>query len=107
MLNKLLKTSLILFSVFLAGLPSICSALEISPTSLTFNGSSQLQTIHLYNESNKAVTFQATAYLWSLDNNKKVLKSTEDLFPSPSIFTIPPQKSQDLRVGLFKKKSVK
>lgn len=91
--------------VFLSGLPFTCSALEIAPTSLFYKDNSQLKTLRLFNETNQTVQIQATVYKWSLENNKQKLSPTEDLFPSPTIFSIAPQQSLSLRVGLFTQNS--
>ncbi|MCL9779912.1 fimbria/pilus periplasmic chaperone [Vibrio sp. S4M6] len=87
----------------LIGLPFSASALELAPTSLEFNNSTPLKTVQLMNDTDKTVTIQAKAYVWTLDKNKQILVPTTDLFPSPTIFKIAPSKEQTIRIGLFVK----
>lgn len=95
------KLILCLLGMSLVALSAPSSALEVSPVALTYKGKSRLETLRLHNEMNHPVTLQVSVYRWGLDNNVQALNPTQDLFPSPTIFTIEPHKTRHLRVGLF------
>ncbi|MCL9780122.1 fimbria/pilus periplasmic chaperone [Vibrio sp. S4M6] len=99
MTNNVLKSIALLIPVI--GISFTCNALQLNTTSLTFKNNSKLQTLNLYNESDQPVSFQVVIFKWQVENHSVKKINSEDLFPSPAIFTLPAHESQALRVGLF------
>lgn len=76
-------------------------ALEINHTYLTFKNEKNIETLRISNDSSVEKSYQVTAYSWTQSSPKKSTIPTSDLFPSPTIFTLPANQSQSVRIGLF------
>lgn len=75
-------------------------AIGVSPTLLTISPKEPIANLTVSNEGDLPVTMQLELVKWTQYKEKEVYEVTEDLIATPQIFTISPQSSQLIRVGL-------
>lgn len=73
---------------------------SVSPVRVYLSAESSITSIKVSNKSDTPTLIQADAFLWEQKDGQEILVPTNDLLISPPIITIPPQKSQVVRLAL-------
>jgi len=74
------------------------SSLLVRPTTVVLSGKESAATITLTNSGEQPVTAQLRLYSWDQKDNDELLVETSTLVASPPMTSIPPGKSQTVRV---------
>ncbi|MDR3501926.1 MAG: fimbria/pilus periplasmic chaperone [Legionella sp.] len=85
---------------FLLHVMSRGNALGVSPTFLTISPQQSVANLTLSNEKTEPVTIQLEMVRWQQINGKDVYTETEALIATPQIFTLAPNGTQIVRLGL-------
>jgi len=83
----------------LAGAAS-CADLGIMPVAVQLDRSHDRATIQVHNRGDEPVTMQADAGSWTRRAGRDHDAPTDDLIVNPPVFTIPPGRTQIVRLGL-------
>jgi fimbrial chaperone protein len=76
------------------------SQFQVSPTRIDLAGVHQVGSVTVTNRGKEAARFEVTGVTWSEDDTGKMkLEPTDDLIIFPTLLTIPPGASRDLRVA--------
>lgn len=95
-----------LISLFLS-ITANAADLAILPVGLSLASSNAKGMITVSNRGKESIVIQAEAVSWTQENGKDQYAPTRELLVNPPLFTIPPGRSQILRVGLRQPPSFK
>lgn len=74
--------------------------LAVLPVGLSLTANNSKGAITVSNQGKEAIVIQAETVSWTQSNNKNQYAPTREILVNPPLFTIPPGRSQVLRVGL-------
>lgn len=83
----------------LVALPALAGGFRLSPVRVTFTDKVSANRVTVYNDGASAVSIQTETALWRQRDGVDVLTPTDSLLVSPPIFTVPPGRSQVVRVA--------
>lgn len=79
-------------------LPVLAASLQVSPTTVTYKQDGKAEVVWLSSTGSDSVTGQVRVYEWTQHDGNDVLVPTRDVIASPSIVSIPEDKTQLVRL---------
>lgn len=87
-------------SLLLGAAPALASTFQVSPVRLPLTASSSNGLLTVKNQSKETLRFQVTGFAWSQDQaGQMVLSPTTDIVFFPTMLSLKPGDSRNLRVG--------
>lgn len=108
-----MRASLLVILASLASLvvtagPARASRFQVQPTRIDLAGKHQVGSVKITNRSDEAVRLEVTAVTWREDENGQMkLEPTEDLIIYPTLLTIAPGASREVRVATTVKRGAR
>lgn len=88
-------------AIFFAGIGiAHAGSFSVNPVRVTLSAKQPVAAITVRNSGTEPAVVQLETSAWSQDEGRDVLVPTNDVLATPPIFTVPPGKTQILRVGL-------
>jgi fimbrial chaperone protein len=88
-------------AVFFAGAGlAHAGSFSVNPVRVTLSAKQPVAAITVRNAGSEPAVVQLETNTWSQDQGRDVLVPTSDVLATPPIFTVPPGKTQILRIGL-------
>jgi fimbrial chaperone protein len=94
------RTVLIGLALGISGMPAAASSIFIDPIRVELSQDRKIGAIRVVNQDGAPVSIRVSALKWEQKDGQDVHADTSDVIASPPIFTIPPNGTQLLRVGL-------
>lgn len=91
---------ILLFTGLSAGQAAFAGTFQVNPVNVVLPADKAATSLSIKNGSSEPVAVRVTALRWTQQDGKDVRADTNDIIASPPIFTIAPNGSQLVRVGL-------
>ena len=93
-------TGLAFLALMSFGMQAQASAFTVAPVRVTLSAKQTVAAVTVTNTGTEATVVQLETMQWSQDQGQEVLDPSSSVLATPPIFTIPPGKSQIVRIGL-------
>ncbi len=99
---RLTRFGLMSMLVFVLSPAAVASTLQVLPVGLILSAEKPASSISMINSGDEPVVVQGELVEWKVVNGQNVFAPTEEVLFNPPVFTVPPGKSQTVRVGVVK-----
>lgn len=80
--------------------PALAGSFKVNPVQITLPADRQSTSLKITNSDSAPVSVRVATFAWSQADGRDVYSATNNVIASPPIFTIPPGKTQIVRIGL-------